>query len=133
MPLNPLRSPLSTLAGVLLGLLLSACGSLSKMEDKLASPLQVYKADIAQGNIVTQDQLDQIKLGMSRQQVQNILGSPSVTDPFHADRWDYPYRFKRAGQVVATKNLSLIFSGDSLKSMEGEAWKDVQSLPNWNP
>ena len=49
----------------------------------------VYRIDIQQGNVLTQDKVNQIRTGMSQRQVQFVLGAPMLTDPFHADRWDY--------------------------------------------
>jgi len=54
-----------------------------------------YRMDIQQGNIVEQEAIDQVREGMTRSQVQFLLGTPMISDPFHADRWDYPYYFVR--------------------------------------
>ena len=51
----------------------------------------VYRANISQGNIVEEEDLDQVELGMTRSQVRFLLGTPMIDDPFHADRWDYVY------------------------------------------
>ena len=55
----------------------------------------VYKIDIAQGNIITQDLLDKLKPQMSQNQVKYILGTPLITDTFNEDRWDYFYSLKK--------------------------------------
>src|SRR3546814_20220346 len=63
----------------------------------------VYKVDIQQGNVVTQDMIDQLRPGLTRQQVRFILGNPLITDTFHANRWDYLYGLK---SVVSGKSVS---------------------------
>ena len=69
------------LCAVALTLMLGGCTYLSS--------LGVYKLDINQGNYVTQDQVDKLKVGQTRQQVRIALGTPLLTDAFHANRWDY--------------------------------------------
>ncbi|GAB5452778.1 MAG: hypothetical protein Hals2KO_31060 [Halioglobus sp.] len=89
----------------------------------------VYKIDVEQGNIVTQELADQLKPGMSRRQVRFILGTPLIEDPFNQNRWDYPY-VKRNGQdVLSEAHLSVIFEGDSLAEVKGDylppAWQSA--------
>jgi outer membrane protein assembly factor BamE len=50
-----------------------------------------------QGNVVTSEQVARVKPGMTRAQVRDILGTPLLTDPFHADRWDYLFTIRRQG------------------------------------
>ena len=52
----------------------------------------VYKLDVNQGNYVTQDQVDRLKVGQTRAQVRAVMGTPMLSDAFHANRWDYPDR-----------------------------------------
>ena len=54
----------------------------------------VYRANISQGNLIKQDDLDQVEIGMTKNQVRFLLGTPMIDDPFHADRWDYVYYLK---------------------------------------
>jgi outer membrane protein assembly factor BamE len=55
----------------------------------------VYRLDIQQGNVVDEKNLAQVDVGMTRSQVQFLLGTPMVADSFHEDRWDYPYYLQR--------------------------------------
>ena len=71
--------------------------------------LTPYKMDIHQGNFVTADMRGKLKLGMSRQQVRYVLGTPLVNDAFHGNRWDYVYRFEQGGKVVDKQELTLYF------------------------
>jgi outer membrane protein assembly factor BamE len=81
----------------------------------------LYKQPIYQGNLLEKDSVDQLQAGMSRQQVMLLLGSPSISDPFHHDRWDYTAS-QRTGRLGRTeiKNLTLYFEGDTLARWEGD-------------
>jgi outer membrane protein assembly factor BamE len=77
-----------------------------------------YKMDIRQGNYVSAEMRSKIKIGMSRQQVASVLGSPLVSDVFHANRWDYIYRFSEKGKLVEQSRLTLFFDGEFLKRID---------------
>ncbi len=69
-----------------------------------------YRIDIQQGNVLTQEMVSQLRPGMSRDQVRFILGSPMLTDMFHADRWDYAYWLKKGtGDQVESRRFSVFF------------------------
>jgi outer membrane protein assembly factor BamE len=61
----------------------------------LALTACVYRIDIQQGNLLDDDDIGQVEVGMTRSQVQFLLGTPMVADSFHRDRWDYAYYFRR--------------------------------------
>ena len=82
--------------------------------------LTTYRIDIQQGNVVTQDMIDKLKPGMTRQQVRFVMGTPPIVDPFHKDRWDYVYYLNKAGKIVEHRRLVLLFDGDVLKRVEGD-------------
>ncbi|MGW8247226.1 MAG: outer membrane protein assembly factor BamE [Acidiferrobacterales bacterium] len=70
----------------------------------------LYVPDVEQGNIITKDMIDKIKIGQSQQQVRFILGSPLVQDAFHQDRWDYVYTLKKGrSKDIDRKRLTIIF------------------------
>jgi outer membrane protein assembly factor BamE len=81
----------------------------------------LYKQPIYQGNLIEKSAADQLQAGMSRQQVMTLLGTPSIADPFHHERWDYTAseRTGRRGNVEI-KNLTLWFEGDALAKWDGE-------------
>ena len=81
----------------------------------------LYKQPIYQGNLLEKAAVDQLQAGQSKQQVQALLGTPSIADPFHADRWDYTAveRTNRRG-TTEIKNLTLYFEGNTLSKWEGE-------------
>jgi outer membrane protein assembly factor BamE len=97
---------------ILLSVLLASCSGLS---EPLLSP---YKMDIRQGNYVTPEMREKVKIGMSKQQVRYVLGTPAINDAFHGNRWDYVYRLERGGKVIEKQNLTLYFEGDNLVRMD---------------
>ncbi|MCW3150646.1 outer membrane protein assembly factor BamE [Stutzerimonas stutzeri] len=81
----------------------------------------VYKVDIQQGNVVTQDMIDQLRPGMTRKQVRFIMGNPLITDTFHANRWDYLYSIQPGGSPRQQERVSLVFDGnDQLVGLAGD-------------
>jgi outer membrane protein assembly factor BamE len=93
---------------ILLSLLLASCSSFSV---PLVAP---YKMDIRQGNFVTPDMREKLKIGMTKPQVRYVLGTPMINDAFHGNRWDYVYRLERDGKVIEQQNLTLYFEGENL-------------------
>lgn len=81
----------------------------------------IYKQPIYQGNLLEKTAVDQLQTGMSKQQVQVLIGTPSIEDPFHQNRWDYTstQRVDRLGHT-ARKNLTLWFENDALTKWEGD-------------
>ena len=77
-----------------------------------------YRMDIVQGNVVTKEQVALIKPGMPRAQVRDILGSPMLTDLFHADRWDYVFTIRRPGTEPQRRAVVAHFKGDLLDRLE---------------
>src|SRR3954465_9951811 len=76
-----------------------------------------YKPDVVQGNVVTTEQISQVKPGMSRSQVKDILGSPLITDPFHADRWDYVFTLRRQGFDDQKRSFVVLFDKDQVQKI----------------
>jgi outer membrane protein assembly factor BamE len=81
----------------------------------------LYRQPIHQGNLLEKTNVDQLQQGMDRRQVMVLLGSPSIADPFHHERWDYTAS-QRTGRTGKTevKNLTLWFEGETLAKWEGE-------------
>jgi outer membrane protein assembly factor BamE len=104
----------SICAGVL-SLALVGCQSFSL--DNLSS-FGVYKLDVNQGNYISRDQVERLKVGQTRQQVRQVLGTPLLTDPFHADRWDYVYEFERQGRTLEHTQLTVFFVNDRVARWE---------------
>jgi outer membrane protein assembly factor BamE len=81
----------------------------------------VYKIDVEQGNFVTTDLVEKLKPGMTKAQVKLILGTPLLSDVFHADRWDYYFDNAKGGKGLAHKRLTVLFKDDKLASFTGDA------------
>ncbi|MGQ0585829.1 MAG: outer membrane protein assembly factor BamE [Gammaproteobacteria bacterium] len=80
----------------------------------------VYKLPTRQGNVIDQKELDQLKVGMTRDQVRYILGTPIAASGLRDDRWDYFGYYKPPRGKAFTRTVSLYFAGDTLARMEGE-------------
>ncbi len=76
--------------------------------------LTVYKIDVQQGNAVEAKSVEQIKLGMTKEQVRFVLGNPLIVDSFHPDRWDYIYLFIPGYGEQQRRQLTLIFDRDEV-------------------
>lgn len=79
----------------------------------------IYKQNIQQGNALEQKDLDELFLGMNKRQVSFLLGSPSIQDPFHKDRWDYVQTFSRRGGAMVKRTITLRFENDLLTEIQG--------------
>ena len=78
----------------------------------------VYRANISQGNLIKQEDLDQAEVGMTRNQIRFLLGTPMIDDPFHEGRWDYVYYLKIGRQDAGYKRwVSIIFVDDKVSEI----------------
>ena len=82
-------------------------------------PSLLYKIEIQQGNVITQEMVDKLKPGMTRAQVRFALGSPMISDAFHDNRWDYVYRLEQRGQLIEQRKLTAYFEDDKLVRTDG--------------
>lgn len=79
-----------------------------------------YRPDIQQGNFVSQEMLAQLKQGMGKDQVKFLLGTPLMADPFHAQRWDYPFRLAKGNGELTTSVVVVYFDkDDKVERFEG--------------
>lgn len=87
----------------------------------LATTGCVYRASISQGNLIKQEDLDQVEVGMTRNQVRFLLGTPLIDDPFHQERWDYVY-FIRIGRDPATfkRWVTIVFENDTVVAINDD-------------
>ena len=79
-----------------------------------------YRIEIQQGNYISQEMVSQLKPGMTREQVRFVLGTPLVTDIFHADRWDYVYTREPPGKTREQRKLSVFFVDGKLSRVSGD-------------
>lgn len=80
----------------------------------------VYRINVEQGNIVTEDMVAQLKEGMSRRQVRFIMGTPLIEDTFHAERWDYRYSLRNGDETIREREVTVVFADDKLVNVEGD-------------
>jgi len=80
----------------------------------------VYKIDVQQGNVVTQEMVDQLRPGMTTRQVRFIMGTPLIQDTFEPDRWDYLYSMQAGHNPREQERISLIFENDQLIGLAGD-------------
>jgi outer membrane protein assembly factor BamE len=93
-------------------LALAACSSESVVNKYVPNIITPYRMDIQQGNFVTQDMVDKLQKGQTRDQVRFILGTPLLTDAFHASRWDYIFRFSKGWNDPEKHSLTVFFGPD---------------------
>ncbi len=102
------------------GLALGACSSFDSLSNSVAGVVKPYKMDIVQGNVVTKEQIDALKPGMTRVQVRDVLGSALLSSVFHADRWDYVFTLKRQGVDAQARRVTVYFKGDVMERFEAD-------------
>ena len=108
---------LPALSAVLFAAGLSGCSAVSQ-DGSLLGLVTPYRIDIVQGNVVTKEQLALVRPGLTRVQVRDLLGSPLLADPFHADRWDYVFTIVRPGTQPQRRSVVVYFEGDRLAKID---------------
>ena len=130
----------SGLVGVALAILLSGCSSQTTLLasapvpvvdgsgtqmiaptglNKLFGYVSPYRMTIQQGNFVSQEMVSQLKEGMTREQVRFLLGTALLTDMFHEDRWDYPFRLLKTNGELITSRVTVFFKNNTVARFEG--------------
>ena len=105
---------------------LAGCGTYDSVTQRIAQSITPYRITVVQGNFVSAEAAAQMQVGMSRDQVRQLLGTPLLADMFHADRWDYVFYFKRGStSVVQQRDFVVNFAGDRVAS-----WSGGQDLPS---
>ena len=119
-----------TLTGTLLAAtalaVLAGCSTYNSVTQRIAQSITPYRITIVQGNFVSKEMAEQMHVGMSRDDVKKLLGTPLLTDMFHANRWDYVFYFKRGSTaVVQQRDFVVNFDGDRVVS-----WTGGEDLPS---
>lgn len=105
---------------------LSACSTYNSVTQRVAQSITPYRITIVQGNFVSKEAAEQMRVGMSRAEVRQLLGTPLLTDLFHNNRWDYVFYFKRGStSVVQQRDFVVTFDGDRVVS-----WAGGEDLPS---
>lgn len=101
-------------------------GCTTKVDDTqrtmMNSVFRPYVPDVIQGNFISSEQYAKLEVGMSREQVRQILGTPLLASYFHANRWDYVFEFKRLGEKISKeRRVTVFFDGDKVTKFNGDA------------
>ena len=106
-------------AAALLSAALMTAGC-SSVVDYMPHFLKPYRPDVQQGNVITSDMVDQLRPGMTRDQVKFMLGTPLLTDGFHPDRWDYLYFLNPRIGSPQRRNLVIWFKDNRLERFKSD-------------
>jgi outer membrane protein assembly factor BamE len=105
----------------------------------------IYRPTIQQGNAISQDKINELQPGMSKRQVRFVLGTPMLTDVFHANRWDFVYTIGEGSRPSEIKRVTLLFEDDRLSAIQGDMRPQPEeerqetrreilvSVPDWEP
>lgn len=114
------KQSLHLLSAVALSLSLSGCGVFDYL---------IYKPDVPQGNYMESQQVDKLRIDMSKEQAEFILGRPVLRDSFKDDTWYYVYHFKSGRDAsIIHKELIIHFEDDKIAKVEG----DYELSPDFN-
>lgn len=111
---------------VIMGSGLTACSGLTTISEgsksKIGQVFKPYRPDMVQGNFISKEQLERVKVGMDREEIKVILGTPLLNSAMHANRWDYVFAFKRGDtQLVDQRQVTLFFEKDLLTQVKADA------------
>jgi outer membrane protein assembly factor BamE len=93
----------------------------------------VYKMPVQQGNLITEEMIDSVQIGMTQRQVRYLLGTPLLQDMFHQDRWDYTYTMRRGRDPMEVKPVTLWFKDDALVRIDGYLQPSPERATARNP
>jgi outer membrane protein assembly factor BamE len=100
---------------------LNACSTYDRTTRKIANQITPYRIDIIQGQAITKEQMEQIKIGMSRNDVKLNLGTPSINSLFADNTWIYVFFYRNGNaDVVKKRQVTLQFNGDKLSNIEAD-------------
>lgn len=88
----------------------------------------VFRIDIPQGNIISAENVEKLKTGMTSRQVEYLMGSSMIQDPFHADRWDYLYHLETGKGKLLTNHLTLYFDKGTLVKIDKSRYKNTKAM-----
>jgi outer membrane protein assembly factor BamE len=101
-------------------LLLSACSTIDDPIARAIRKVTPYRVEVVQGNFVSKEQVQALRVGMSRNQVKDILGTPLIASVFHSDRWDYAFTIVRKGTKPQQRQVSIYFKDDLYARFDGD-------------
>jgi outer membrane protein assembly factor BamE len=123
----------------------AGCGVTDAVPNALDRAPFIYRPTIQQGNVVTQEQVNELQPGMTKRQVRFLLGTPMISDVFHANRWDYAYTEGEGSRPAEQRRVTVYFDNDRLVRITGDvrpqppeereepAREVVVTVPDWEP
>lgn len=81
---------------------------------------KIYQVVISQGNLVDQEMLDKLEVGMTESQVKFVMGTPLISDTFYPNRWDYFTSVTQGDKTYTNQKITLFFEENKLIKWEGE-------------
>ncbi|BBO60248.1 outer membrane protein assembly factor BamE [Mycoavidus sp. B2-EB] len=107
---------------------LAACSTYNDTTQRIAQHITPYQITVVQGNFISREAVAKLQVGMPREHVRAVLGTPLLIDTFHPHQWDYIFYFKRgATEVVQRRHLAVYFERDQLSR-----WVGGEDLPSEN-
>jgi outer membrane protein assembly factor BamE len=103
-----------------LSVAVSSCAWIDQPLGFVARSINPYRFELIQGNVITKEQLEVIRPGMSKNQVKEVLGTPLITSLFHEERWDYAFTVRRSGQEIQRKKLAVFFDKEQMLRFESD-------------
>lgn len=103
-----------------LSVAVSSCAWIDQPLGFVARSINPYRFELIQGNVITKEQLEVIRPGMSKNQVKEVLGTPLITSLFHEERWDYAFTVRRSGQEIQKKKLAVFFDKEQMLRFESD-------------
>ena len=105
---------------LLLALGLGSAAGLTACSGLHGDTFKLYVPEVVQGNVVSREQREYLRPGMTRAQVRDVLGTPLLSSLFHADRWDYAFTIRRQGVPPQKFHLTVYFKDDVLTRVEAD-------------
>lgn len=99
---------------------LAGCGAFNSATQRVAQSVTPYRPEVVQGNFVSSEQVQLLKVGLTRAQVKELLGTPLLSSVFRSDRWEYVFELKRQGVPPQGRKLTVFFKGDAVEKFTGD-------------
>jgi outer membrane protein assembly factor BamE len=130
--MHPFSTSVTFISRTLIGLSLIASLTACKTRPSISVPnaIKPYKSEVVQGNFISSEQVAALRVGMPKNQVRNILGTPLLADVFHPNRWDYVFTMERDGVKSKTLTLTVFFNGETLSNWDGDAMPSETEFVN---
>ena len=81
---------------------------------------RIFQVVVSQGNLVDQEMLDKLEIGMTESQVKFVMGTPLISDTFYPERWDYFTSVTQGESSYTNQKITLFFENNQLIRWKGE-------------